>query len=166
METRTRLLEACPPLGPRLWFGVVLLSLTLPALSGCHSRGAVAAETQKQSAPTTHPADETKKINTNLLELERRVQQEKLSLRQAGENMAMTVTAEGVKLEIVTNRIDDEVEKQLSMPGVTLHHVSRKYNRVSASISDLASMHQLARVPEVVMIMPHYTPRTQKLESN
>ena len=139
--------------------GFLVGSLVLASASACGTTGS-ASNSNPAPAATSSAAAETNKINAKLLELERRVKVERQSLKQASASMAIVTSDRGVELDIVTSQLDESVEKQLAMPGVTLRHVSRKYNRVSATINDLSLLHELARIPQVVMISPQYPART------
>lgn len=99
---------------------------------------------------------ETKKINLNLLNAEKVARNKGASFSEIAASMGIATDNGSVVLDIVTNRLDASVEKKLRMTGIKIRHVSAKYNRVSAAISNPALLHQLAKIPEVRMIMPEY----------
>ncbi|MEE9293850.1 MAG: CFI-box-CTERM domain-containing protein [Phycisphaerae bacterium] len=103
---------------------------------------------------------EAAKINVNLLRLEEKARTEGASLTAAAAHTAIVRVANGVVLDIVTSRLDPSVEKKFLMPGVTVRHFSAKYNRVSVVIDDLTLLYELAKIPEVRMILPEYGART------
>jgi hypothetical protein len=135
-----------------------------PLIGACDTTATTTSSKPAQSPTSTRQISEpaeTKKINAKLLELERRVKHEQLTIQQASANMAIVTSEHGVSLDIVTRDLNADVERQLAMPGVTVQYVSHKYNRVTASISDLSLLHELAKIPQVVMISPQYPARTQ-----
>lgn len=147
-------------LSARVW-AVLLLSASIGACNTTASNPSSDTVSKPASTRQASESAETKKINAKLLELERRLKDEQVTIRQATANMAIVTSKDGVSLDIVTRDLDAEVEKQLAMPGVTIHYVSHKYNRVTASVSDLSLLHELAKIPQVVMISPQYPARKQ-----
>ena len=104
---------------------------------------------------------EAAKINANLLQLEAKVRAEGMSLTSAIANTGMVMVDNGLLLDIVTNHLDSSVEKKFRIPGVTIRHLSAKYNRVSVVIDDLSLLSVLAKIPEVRTISPEYGARTR-----
>ncbi|MEE9293851.1 MAG: hypothetical protein V3W34_02650 [Phycisphaerae bacterium] len=104
---------------------------------------------------------EAAKINANLLQLETKVRAEGMSLTSAIANTGMVMVDNGLLLDIVTSHLDPSVEKKFRIPGVTIRHLSAKYNRVSVVIDDLSLLSALAKIPEVRTISPEYGARTR-----
>lgn len=101
------------------------------------------------------------KIDANLLQLEAKVRVEGMSLTSAIANTGMIMVENGLLLDIVTDHLDPSVEKKFRIPGVTIRHLSAKYNRVSVVIDDLSLLSALAKIPEVRTISPEYGARTR-----
>lgn len=100
------------------------------------------------------------KISVKLLQLEQRMRREQLSLTEAAVGTAIVATPRGVMLNIVTTRLDADIQKKFAIPGVIVLNFSPRYHRVALSIDDIALLHRLADIPEVTMISPEYGART------
>jgi len=101
------------------------------------------------------------KINANLLCAETKAKATGASFTNMAARMGIVTIKGGVVLDIVTSRLDADVERKLRLPGVTIRYLSVKYRRVSVVIRDPSSLYQLARIPEVRTIMPEYGGRTR-----
>ncbi|MDX8411590.1 MAG: PKD domain-containing protein, partial [Mariprofundaceae bacterium] len=101
-------------------------------------------------------APQADKISVNLLQLESQARTKGVSLAAAAANTVFTTASGGVALDIVTSHLGPDVERKLRIPGVTVRHISEKYNRASVVISDPALLYQLASIPEVRSIRPEY----------
>ncbi len=102
-------------------------------------------------------APHAEKINTNLLELEGQVRQGNLSLtRAASEKAIVSSVDEGLQIEILMNRLDDNVIDELRQLGVSIRHISETHLRVMAVIDDVALLYDVAELDAVEMISPEY----------
>lgn len=101
------------------------------------------------------------KINANLLCAAAQAEAKGASFADMAARMGIVTVKTGVALDIVTNRLDADVERKLRLPGVTIRYLSVKYHRVAVVISDPMLLYQLAKIPEVRTIMPEYGGRTR-----
>jgi hypothetical protein len=107
-------------------------------------------------------APHAEKINTNLLELEDQVRQGAISLSRAATRMAIQTTGEGIQVDIVMNRIDDDVLAAMREMGLSIQYVSEAHRRLTAIVDDLAVLYEVAALEAVEMIMPEYGGATQR----
>jgi len=101
------------------------------------------------------------KINANLLCAETKAYTANISFVDMAAQMGMVIAKGGVTLDVTTSRLDDDIKRKLAIKGVTITFTSVKYNRLSLIICNPALLDQLARIPEVRMIMPEYGGRTR-----
>jgi len=102
------------------------------------------------------------KINTNLLCAETKAKATGASFTNVAARMGIVTVKGGVVLDIVTSRLDADVERKLRLPGVTIRYLSARYRRASVIIRDPALLYQLSRIAEVRTIMPEYGGRTRR----
>ena len=123
----------------------------------------VAPHTSRSGHPKVERSSkqpEAAKIHVNLLRLEEQVRSEDVSLAEAAAHMGLVTVGSGVLLDILTSHLDPSVAQKFERPGVTVRHVSTKYQRVAVVIDDLALLYELAQIPEVRMISPEYGAKT------
>jgi PKD repeat protein len=118
-----------------------------------------AAENAKVEAFSHAPYAE--KINLNLLDLENQVRHGATSLTRAATRMAMNTAGEGIRVDIVMNRVDEDVLDELRDLGLFIQHVSETHRRISAVVDDIAVLYDVAELETVEMIMPEYGGATQ-----
>lgn len=106
---------------------------------------------------------EAAKISTSLLRLEKDA---KSNLKTRSAALVRQSTDGGTIVEIITSRLDAAVEKQLASSGVKIIRSYPNYGRVYVSVKNLSALHDLARVPEVVMIRAAAKPRTRGVSSS
>jgi len=101
------------------------------------------------------------KISANLLCAEIKSRAANMSFVDMAAQMGMAIAKGGVTLDVTTSRLDDDVKRKFSMRGVSITFISAQYKRLSLIIRDPALLEQLARIPEVRMIMPEYGGRAR-----
>jgi len=101
------------------------------------------------------------KISANLLCAETKSRTANISFVDMASQMGMVISKGGVTLDVATSRLDDDVKRKFAIKGITITFISVKYNRLSLIIRNPALLDQLARIPEVRMIMAEYGRRTR-----
>ena len=101
-------------------------------------------------------APEAEKISLNLLQLEQDIRHQHLSLTRAAASRALATQGHGLRLDILTRHLNAHVEAELVQAGAQILHLSPSHQRVTVSVQDPAVIHQLARIPDVLMISPDY----------
>lgn len=102
-------------------------------------------------------APQAEKINANLLDLESRVRLGNMSLTRAASEMAMVNSVgEGLQIDLLMNRIDDNVLDDLRRIGMSIGHVSETHQRIMGVINDIALLYDVAELEAVEIILPEY----------
>ena len=76
--------------------------------------------------------------------------------------MAMNTVGEGIRVDIVMNRVDDSVLDDMRDMGLSIQRVSETHRRISAVVDDIAVLYDVAELEAVEMIMPEYGGATQR----
>jgi hypothetical protein len=119
----------------RLPFNLLIASVTTLLMTVVTPPHA-AAENAKVEAFSHAPYAE--KINLNLLDLENQVRHGATSLTRAATRMAMNTAGEGIRVDIVMNRVDEDVLDDLRDLGLFIQHVSDTHRRISAVVDVIA----------------------------
>ena len=132
------------------------LSLLVMVMVGLATLPACRAQAIHPKVRPYATAVDAEKIDTNLLRLVTHVRRDGKPLDVAAAEMGMATVSGRLRLDLLTQPLDDSTIQKIQLPGVAVHHVSRRYQRVSVSIVNLTLLNDLAQIPEVRMILPDY----------
>lgn len=140
-----------------LLVAAILWMVTLPACQ--------AQSIPPKALPHTTAAG-AEKIDVNLLRLDADVRRGGKRLDTAAAEMGMKTVSGHLRLDVIVQPLDASIVRKIQLPGVLVHHVSLRYQRVSVVIVDLALLYDLAQIPEVRMILPEYSATTSRGAGN
>ncbi len=77
-------------------------------------------------------------------------------LRRRAREAGMQTDEHGVRVDIQTQGLRSDDRARFALDGVRVHHFSVKYERVAASVRDLAALRALSALAPVRAIAPEY----------
>lgn len=113
----------------------------------------LAQSTDPKLAPYAHIPN-AEKVSIGLLDAATTAQGAGKSLGDAFAPRSAVRSGDGVLLELVTSEVTDGLLKDIAGTGVTIRHSSARFNRVTVSANDPASVEKLALIEGVQMIRP------------
>jgi hypothetical protein len=135
------------------------VSLALAAVLLWAGRPAASRAAQQNEA--SHPKleafsaeAEARKISTSLLDLE-------TAREGAQPDESSELSTDGVLVNVLVERLDEDVMKRIEVPGVRVRRAHPRYKRVSIVVSDVAALREVAKVPEVLHIWPEHGAATR-----
>ncbi|MBX7246677.1 MAG: S8 family serine peptidase [Candidatus Sumerlaeaceae bacterium] len=101
------------------------------------------------------------KISVHLLEIEKAVAGGQKQLATAAPSKLFSARKGALQVSVVCSHLDDAVGAKLGVAGAKVTGLYPQFNRANVLVSDLAALHTLAALPEVVMIRPSLRPHTR-----
>lgn len=126
--------------------------------------GLQAAADTINAKPLEYKSDaNTQKIAVSLLELEKTIKDQGITIPEACADTAFSVSNETLVVDIITTpaKISDSVlSAKFALPNTVIRDYFPVNYRMVALVSDLADLHALAAIDEVVFIKPQYLPQS------